>query len=402
MVLGVTEREPVPPVLLVEHVEQRNRLTVAFRLLLLLPQVIVFFVLGLVAGILVVVGWFAALVLGRLPEPIAKYLCQFIGYTTRLYAYALLLTDRYPPFGFSAGDYPVKVELAPGRLNRLAVLFRLFLAIPATVISGVVLLGWQVASFVIWLVVLVAGRVPGPLFDATTAILRYNMRYNAYNSLVTAAYPWGLFGDRPAPPGPSETVGGPFPGEAYAQAPWSPAAPAGPAVEMPPPPGTPAGLLVLSTPARRLVVLFVVLGAVAYGVNSAVAAVTAGGTAAKAEALSALTAAQDTLNGRTREFQEKTGSCRSTADALSCVEAADRELADAFDGFAGDVDSVNFPTAKAEAVEVEQVARDLADALRQAAAATTEADYGRRAADLGPLGTSLDQKYEALVRALTS
>src|SRR5215475_2007759 len=248
MALGVTEHEPVPPVLLVERAERRNRLAVAFRLLLLLPQVIVLWVLALVGLFVLVAGWFAALALGRLPEPIARYLCRFIGYTTRVYAYGMLLTDQYPPFGFSAQDYPVKIELAPGRLNRLAVLFRLFLAIPASVVANVALYGWTVASFVIWLVALVAGRVPAPLFDATTAVLRYNMRYYAYNWLVTAAYPWGLFGDRPAPPGPSETVGGPPADAAYVQTPWPPAAPAGPAVEMPPL-ATPAGLLVLSTPA---------------------------------------------------------------------------------------------------------------------------------------------------------
>jgi hypothetical protein len=82
------------------------------------------------------------------------------------------------------------------------VLFRLFLVIPATILSSLAFGGYLVASFIIWLMVLVAGRVPSSLFDATTAVLRYSMRTTAYTWLITAAYPWGLFGDQPGQPGP--------------------------------------------------------------------------------------------------------------------------------------------------------------------------------------------------------
>lgn len=252
---------PVPPALVIEHVERRGRLSVAFRLLLVLPQAVVLSVLWLVGLVAVVVGWFAALVLGRLPEPIARYLCHLTRYTTRVYAYGWLLTDRYPPFRFLAEDYPVQVDLAPGRLNRLAVLFRLFLAIPAMILSGLAVAGWEVAGFFIWLLVLVLGRVPGPLFDATAAVLRYSMRLNAYALLVTAAYPSGLFGDPPASPGSPEPAAGLGPvGVPEAAAPGA-AILAGPA-ERPAPPRTPRGPLVLSGGAVALVVLFVVLGVV--------------------------------------------------------------------------------------------------------------------------------------------
>jgi hypothetical protein len=242
---GAVDGAPVPPALVIEHVERRGRLSVAFRLLLVLPQAVVLSVLWLVGLVAVVVGWFAALVLGRLPEPIARYLCHLTRYTTRVYAYGWLLTDRYPPFRFLAEDYPVQVDLAPGRLNRLAVLFRLFLAIPAMILSGLAVAGWEVAGFFIWLLVLVLGRVPGPLLDATTAMLRYSMRLNAYALLVTAAYPSGLFGDPPASPGsPEPAVGlGPV-GVPEAAAPGA-AILAGPA-ERPAPPRTPRGPLVLS------------------------------------------------------------------------------------------------------------------------------------------------------------
>jgi hypothetical protein len=110
-----------------------------------------------------------------------------------------LLTDRYPPFAFTAPEYPVQVELHPdGPLNRLAVLFRIILAIPAIVVASVVAAGWSALAFFSWLVVLILGRMPEPLFEATAAIVRYSMRLAAYFLMLTPAYPKRLFGDPPA------------------------------------------------------------------------------------------------------------------------------------------------------------------------------------------------------------
>ena len=50
-----------------------------------------------------------------------------------------LLTDRYPPFSLDDVEYPVR-PILPGRgpLNRVSVLFRIILAIPAVVFSQIV------------------------------------------------------------------------------------------------------------------------------------------------------------------------------------------------------------------------------------------------------------------------
>ncbi|MEU1090262.1 DUF4389 domain-containing protein [Streptomyces sp. NPDC005576] len=190
---GVPEFQPVLDV--VEPVRQR-RLTVLLRLLLLLPHFVVLFFLSVVAVVMVVVGWFSALVLGRLPEPVFRFLAGRLGYQTRVLANEMLLVDRYPPFSFRPpGDYPVRVEVRPTELNRLAVLFRLLLMIPALVVQALAVTGWFSLSFVWWLVTLILGRMPKPLFEATAATLRYQMRFEAYASMLTPAYPKGLFGD---------------------------------------------------------------------------------------------------------------------------------------------------------------------------------------------------------------
>ena len=49
----------------------QRRVTVLFRLLLAIPQLIVLYVLSIVAELVAVVGWFAALFTGRLPGGLA-------------------------------------------------------------------------------------------------------------------------------------------------------------------------------------------------------------------------------------------------------------------------------------------------------------------------------------------
>ena len=184
------------PVLDVPEPGRQNRLTVLVRLLLLIPHFVVLWVLGILAFFAMVIGWFAALFTGRLPEGIARYLTHYLGYQARVICSGLLLLDRYPPFSLrQPPDYPVQIEVRPGKLNRLAVLFRLFLLIPAAILQDLVATGWYIVAFFVWLIMLVLGRMPRPLFEATAAVARYGIRLGAYSMMLTSAYPKRLFGD---------------------------------------------------------------------------------------------------------------------------------------------------------------------------------------------------------------
>ncbi|HEX6453503.1 MAG TPA: DUF4389 domain-containing protein [Trebonia sp.] len=178
----------------------QNRASVAFRLILAIPHFAALYVLGIAASVVAVLGWLGALVTGRLPGFAATYLSGYTRWYCRVGAYLLLLTDAYPPFSFEEAPYPVRMEARPGRLNRLSVLFRLVLAIPAAFASAIVFSGVStVVIFIAWLTALVVGRLPGSLHQAFAAVLRYAARYYGYLYLVTDAYPAGLFGDRPGP-----------------------------------------------------------------------------------------------------------------------------------------------------------------------------------------------------------
>jgi Domain of unknown function (DUF4389) len=190
--------------------QRQRRLTVLLRLLLLIPQFIVLAVLGVAAFFVAIAGWFAALVIGRLPTWAYYFLSGYLAYTTRVRASEVLLVDRYPPFSFDAPGYPVQIDLQPAELNRFAVLARIILIIPAAIVYGVLTAGWEACAFFIWLIVLVMGRMPEPLFEATAAISRYLMRVEAYWLMLTTAYPKRLFGDGTGQATPGANATRPF------------------------------------------------------------------------------------------------------------------------------------------------------------------------------------------------
>jgi hypothetical protein len=185
----------------------QSRASVAFRLLLAIPHFLVLYVLGIAASVVAVLGWLCALVTGRLPGFAASYLSGYTRWYCRVGAYLLLLTDAYPPFSLEEAAYPVRVKASPGRLNRLAVLFRLVLAIPAAIVSAILVSGvTTVVIFIAWLAALIAGKLPGSLHQAFAAVLRYATRYYGYLYLLTDTYPAGLFGDRSGPRSGAEAL----------------------------------------------------------------------------------------------------------------------------------------------------------------------------------------------------
>ena len=50
-----------------DYVEQRNRLTTFFRLILAIPLVIWLYIYGIVAELAIVIAWFAIVITGQLP-----------------------------------------------------------------------------------------------------------------------------------------------------------------------------------------------------------------------------------------------------------------------------------------------------------------------------------------------
>jgi Domain of unknown function (DUF4389) len=85
----------------VPQLEGRNRLTVAFRLILAIPQLIVLALLGIALFVIGVIGFFAVLFTGRWPGGLRDFALGVGRWWLRVEAYLVLLTDEYPPFTLS-------------------------------------------------------------------------------------------------------------------------------------------------------------------------------------------------------------------------------------------------------------------------------------------------------------
>lgn len=78
--------------------ENRNRLTVGLRFIWAIPAMLFAFVIGIVGMICWFLGFFAVLFTGRWPDGLRSWVMKMLRVGIRVNAYALLLTDEYPPF----------------------------------------------------------------------------------------------------------------------------------------------------------------------------------------------------------------------------------------------------------------------------------------------------------------
>jgi len=405
---------------------------------MLIPHYVVLYFLGIVCSVVAFIGWWGALFTGRLPEFAASYLSGFIRWSTRVQAYALLLTDQYPPFSLDdQPGYPVRIAIPPrDRLNRAAVLFRVILVIPAELLSGLVTFGGTtIVAFIAWLIALITGKLPTSLHLAYTAILRYTTRYNCYYYMLTAAYPGGFFGDGtalpsgaamppagdldPAAPGYETPVDPAAPGY---ETPVDPAAPGygAPGYETPVGPAapgygipsyeTPVGPaawqsvdwpLLLTRGAKQLRGWFIGIGAVlwiAWIVVAAIISSHSGNAIATSNAIDTVNAANNTLANELNTYQNTVQACTNAA----CVETADAQAATAFSNFASTLHGTPMPASAVAAAQTvysdaTKVAQDLTQ-LSHLSPTISAAQYESTASSIG-IGQATNQ-FQQDVNAL--
>ena len=167
----------------------RNRLTVAFRLILAIPHLIWVMIWGIVVYLAVIVSWFATLFTGQTPLGLHNFIAQYMRYTTHLYGYLLFLADPYPGF---MGDQPYPADLSvapPAPQNRWITAFRIIVAIPALIVNTI--LGYLVYALAIisWFACLFTGAMPLGLRNLTAWVVRFGAQTNGYLALLTDRYP---------------------------------------------------------------------------------------------------------------------------------------------------------------------------------------------------------------------
>jgi hypothetical protein len=181
---------------------ERNRLTVFFRIFMVIPHFIVATFYGLAFLLAVVVAWFALLFTGKFPQGLYDFCAGFLRFGTRLNGYLYLVTDEFPPFdGGEHPEYPIRLIIAPPKddYSRVKVFFRYFLAIPILIVQYVMGLWLGAVGLVMWFAAVFTGKTSEGLTGAMRLPMTYYARTSAYVGLMTEDWP-------PFDPGPEETT----------------------------------------------------------------------------------------------------------------------------------------------------------------------------------------------------
>jgi len=100
VVAGYVDPGSYPAVLYSARPTARRRVTVAFRAVLVIPQLVVLYFVNLAAFVVLIIGWFAVLFAGRWPLGLRSFVIGWMRWTFRVNGYWSLIVDEYPPFGF--------------------------------------------------------------------------------------------------------------------------------------------------------------------------------------------------------------------------------------------------------------------------------------------------------------
>ena len=195
----------------ITYADRLNRVTTAFRLVLVIPIAIVSSILtgegyqrvqtgsgswtmttstGITGGL-----FLATLLLilfrQRYPRWWFDFALELTRFITRIAAYIVLLTDTYPS---TVDHQAVSLDLdypdVERDLNRGLPLVKWFLAIPHYIVLFFLGVGAVVAVIIAWFAILFTGRYPRTLFDYVVGVVRWGLRVEAYAFLlITDRYP---------------------------------------------------------------------------------------------------------------------------------------------------------------------------------------------------------------------
>jgi hypothetical protein len=267
------------------------------KLLALIPHAFVLVFLGIAQAVVAIVAQVVVAIRGEYPQGMFDFVVGVLRWSTRVVAFLLSLTDRYPPFTLQPrGDYPVDVvaerapaysrlyafftilvevvvlgfaigllaryagsadwgappsgdapsTYSPGGYNLSALVLRVLAAVPHLIVLWVLWLVVVVLWIVVQWVILFVGRFPRGMHDFVAGVQRWQVRVSAYTFGLSDRYPPFTFepsltaeaprGPDPQPaPGTGSQPAAPGPGS-------QPAPPGSPGGErpLPPPPPPPA------------------------------------------------------------------------------------------------------------------------------------------------------------------
>ncbi|MDG0866268.1 DUF4389 domain-containing protein [Candidatus Lucifugimonas marina] len=171
-----------PAALNIDYVSDgRNRITVFFRVVTLIPILLV------VTGLQTLLWPVILMVLFRQKYPRwwFDFNLEVTKFTTRVSAYWMLLSDEYPSTDEEQSTHLTLDYPADGQLNRWLPLFKWILALPHYIVLWVLVMVAAILVFVSWFVILFTGKLPQGIHNYVVGVSRWSLRVQAYAFLLT-------------------------------------------------------------------------------------------------------------------------------------------------------------------------------------------------------------------------
>lgn len=124
-----------------------------------------------------------------------EYQVQSLRWQIRVNARILNLADDYPPFGLTATDDHVNLEVPyPEKISRGLLLLRLFFGVIYVILPHFFILFFRVIwgcilTFLAWFVVLFTKKFQASWHEFLVVTMRWNTRVAFYMSFMTDDYP---------------------------------------------------------------------------------------------------------------------------------------------------------------------------------------------------------------------
>ncbi len=174
----------------VEYPEELSRWLIFVKWLLVIPHTIILYALGVAAGVIGFIAFFAILFTKRYPRGLFDFVVNVNRWGANAGAYSGLLRDEYPPFSWEPGQYAVTYEVDyPEELSRWLIFVKWLLAIPHYIVLLFLFIAVYLVYIIVFFAILFSKRFPRGLFDFIVGVNRWNYRVGAYTALLRDEYP---------------------------------------------------------------------------------------------------------------------------------------------------------------------------------------------------------------------
>ena len=199
----MTQDKKYPVTLDIDYSDKSDRLTAAFRIILIIP---IFIILALISGtnstdeesaraarwgiesggLLIIPTMLMILFRQKYPKWWYNFNIELTKFATRVGAYFFLLRDEYPS---TDEEQAVHINIPYPNVEKDLVnwmpLVKWFLAIPHVLVLCFLWIGAIIAVIIAWFAILFTGTHPKGIHDYIVGVMRWSLRVEAFALLLT-------------------------------------------------------------------------------------------------------------------------------------------------------------------------------------------------------------------------